>query len=172
MTDEYADEQETREGRTVYWVGRQWCVTEFGLETIIDQRYYVEASILGGLTEGEDRPIAERLRHIGTDKSWVDGEDLIAAFAVALAVHAGKYTPLPEGAFLNAVNDVRRVKWIGKHVRENRAPGQEHDWMAGFQSSGHAADEREREMPFHQLPDPHPGYAEERRIIESDETYD
>lgn len=152
---EYDDE--AREVRTVYWTGRQWCVTAFGLETVIDHDYDVGAAQLGHLTEGGDEPMAERLRHIGSSHSWVDIEDLITAFAVALTVHAGKYEALPEGAFLNAAAYLRRVRWMHEW---SKAHGFRDDdtstFMQELKASGEAADARELEMPFHQVPDPHP----------------
>lgn len=98
--------------RKVYWAGKQWCVTDYGLETIVPDRYFAEAARLGDLTEGQgrdERPGAERLRHIGT-KTWVDIEDLAAAFAVALQVHEGRFPALPKGAFHNTLADLRYKK--------------------------------------------------------------
>lgn len=160
LTSEYDYEDaetESREERTVYWVGSQWCVTSHGLETIIDHDYDVEADALGHLTDGSDEPIAERLRHIGSSHTWVDTEDLITAFGVALAVHAGRYTPLPDGAYLNAVAYLRRVRWMHQWSRDNGFKDDDTStWLEDLKASGEAADARELEMPFHQVPDPHP----------------
>ena len=158
MTDEYEDDyQEPREERTVYWAGSQWCVTSHGLETVIDHGYDVEADALGHLTTGSDEPMAERLAHIGSSHGWVDIEDLITAFGVALAVHAGKYSPLPEGAFLNAAAYLRRVRWMSQWSKENGVRDDDvHNFIEELKASGAAADARELEMPFHQVPDPHP----------------
>lgn len=166
MSDEYEDETERREPRKVYWTGRQWCVTDNGLETIVEGQYDIEAEALGHLTTG-DEPEAERMRHTGSSHSWVDIEDFAAAFAVALAVHAGRYQPLPEGAFINALAGLRRVWWIRHHRREN-GTGEGLDIMDDLMAAAEAADDHELEHPFDLVPDPHPStYAEERRIVES-----
>lgn len=117
---------ETDEGakpRTVYWSGRQWCVTDYGLETVEPDRYYVGPEELGTLTQGAPGPMAERLRHIA-EKTWVDIEDIAAAFAIAVQVHAGKFPPLPEGAFTAALEHVRRERWCeGEFNRLRTARG-------------------------------------------------
>jgi hypothetical protein len=79
--------------REVYWAGRQWCVTDYGLETITPDSYYIAAS----------------------EKGWVDVEDFAAAFAVALEVHKGKFPPLPENAFLNALELARETLFEHNH---------------------------------------------------------
>ncbi|WP_404418561.1 hypothetical protein [Brevundimonas vesicularis] len=158
MTDYFEeDAPEPREERTVYWAGRQWCVTSFGLETVIDHDYDVAAAALGHLTDGSNEPMAERLRHIGSSHSWVDIEDLITAFAVALTIHAGKYTALPHGAFLNAAGYLRRVRWMNDWSRKNGYRDDDtRDFMKEMKASGDAADAREIDLPFTQVPDPHP----------------
>lgn len=161
MTDEYEDDdREPREERTVYWVGSQWCVTSFGLETVVDHDYDIEAGALGRLTDGSDEPMAETLRHVGSSHGWVDVDDLITAFGVALAIHEGKYRTLPQGAYLNAVAYLRRVRWM--HQWSKAAGFREDDqstFLAEMKASGAAADARELEMPFRQVPDPHPADA-------------
>lgn len=167
MSDYNEDEQEPREDRVVYWAGRQWCVTSFGLETIIDHQYDVGAAYLGNLTK-DDEPMAEQLRHIGSSHSWVDIEDLSTAFAVALAIHDGKYNPLPAGAYLNAVAYLRRVRWMRQWSRDNGFKDDDtHSVVDELQASGAAADAREAEMPFHQVPDPHPTWEEQQRILDA-----
>lgn len=101
-----SDEQTPRK---VYWTGRQWCVTDHGLETVDPDAYYVGAGQLFTLTDGIGEPMAERMRHI-TEKTWVDVEDFAAAFAVALAIHSDKGPALPPGAFLNALAEARAGK--------------------------------------------------------------
>jgi hypothetical protein len=93
--------------REVYWAGRQWCVTDYGLETITPDSYYIAASELGELTSGIASVTAERFRHV-SEKGWVDVEDFAAAFAVALEVHKGKFPPLPENAFLTSTAQQNR----------------------------------------------------------------
>lgn len=90
----------------VYYAGRQWHVTDFGLECLEPYHYDIEASRLGALTDWNGPPCAEAMLHVGA-KTWVDVEDFAAAFAVACQVHAGKFAPLPEGAFLEALAGLR-----------------------------------------------------------------
>ena len=108
--------------RNVYWAGRQWCVTEYGLETIRPGRYLVEAERLGDLSHGKV-PKAERLRHVA-EKTWVDVEDLIAAFSVAVLVHAGKFDPLPAEAMVNALADLRMKRWRSEEHARLDGPNQ------------------------------------------------
>lgn len=158
MTEDWNyDEDEAREDRIVYWTGRQWCVTSFGLETVIDHQYDVAAELLGHLTEGTDEPMAERLRHIGSTHGWVDVDDLITAFGVALAVHAGRFEALPRDAYLNAVAYLRRVRWMDAWSKKNGFRDDDsRSVVEELEQSGKAADERERTMPFRQIKDPHP----------------
>lgn len=107
--------------RKVYWAGRQWCVTDGGLDTISDD-YQIDAVALGHLTDGAEEPLAERVRHV-CKKTWVDIEDFFAAFAIALDVHAGKFTPLPAGALFRAMEVARIGRWADREfaqVRERR----------------------------------------------------
>ena len=93
MSDHEDDREELGE---ILWSGRQWAVTDFGLETLDrDIAYSVPADQLGRKTYGktgapeDDTDEPETLAHLSS-KSWVDVEDLIVAFAKALEVHAGK----------------------------------------------------------------------------------
>jgi hypothetical protein len=98
--------------RKVYWAGRQWCVTDFGLETVDPDEYYVEKNELGGFTDGEPegRIILERVRHIA-EKTWVDIEDLLAAFSVAAHVHN---VDVPPGAMLTTFDEVRSQRYASE----------------------------------------------------------
>lgn len=153
MSDD--DEQPPRK---VYWSGRQWCVTDFGLETINPDRYYVEPSQLRRLTEGAGIPMAEGLRHIG-EKTWVDIEDLAAAFAVAVQVHK---LELPHDAFINALSVIRMGRAEDKAFRESRtAAGETSDIISGIDIGKHegnvAAALAERVAKFGEfrfIPDP------------------
>ncbi|MCR5874393.1 hypothetical protein LRS10_09580 [Phenylobacterium sp. J426] len=145
--------------RVVYWSGRQWCVTEDGLDTI-SGAYEIDAELLGHLTEWSGPPMAERLRHV-CEKSWVDVEDFAAAFAVALQIHAGKFAPLPEGAFLEALEGARRGRWADDEFDRVR---RERSWktvdMQRSQEISREVDSRLRQrdaaggLPFSQVPDP------------------
>jgi hypothetical protein len=65
----------------VWWRGRQWAVTEYGIEAL-DGRYVIEASRLT-----EDIEIYGGWpAHIGK-KIWVDVPDFVTAWLVALSLH-------------------------------------------------------------------------------------
>lgn len=90
-------EEELNAERTILWRGKQWCVTEHGLETIAWPYHYdIDRRALTGLHEGVGGPYSAVLEQLG-DKSWIDLEDLIAAFQVALETHQLECTPLPPG---------------------------------------------------------------------------
>lgn len=145
--------------RVVYWAGRQWCVTADGLDTISGD-YEIDAASLGHLTEWSGPPMAERLRHV-CEKTWVDIEDFVAAFAVALQVHADKFTPLPAGAFMEAVEGARRGRWENAEFerirRERSLTGVD---MRQASEIGDEVDQRLKQhaaaggLPFDRVPDP------------------
>lgn len=151
MSDDYeGDVADAAELRKVFWQGRQWCVTDFGIETKERDRYYIEAERLGDLTEGPDsdtRPTAERMLHTGT-KTWVDIEDFAAAFAVSLQIHTGRFTELPQGAFHNALADLRWGRKSDAVYRElasaERGPL---DVQVGFGPVMETSDEMDRRYP-------------------------
>src|ERR1700709_1108815 len=70
----------------IWWRGRQWAVTEYGLEAL-DGTYPIAKS---KLTEGlEFWGWPEQV----TSKDWVDAEDFMTAWLVALALHGVKTEP-------------------------------------------------------------------------------
>jgi len=70
----------------VIWRGRQWAVTEFGVECL-DGTYAFAADRLA-----ENINAHSWLAQVG-GKTWVDTEDFATAWLVALAVHGSKATP-------------------------------------------------------------------------------
>lgn len=65
----------------VLWRGRQWAVTDLGIECL-DGTYYIAASRIGeDLAKGWGWP-----QHL-CEKSWVDTEDFLTAWLVAIALH-------------------------------------------------------------------------------------
>jgi hypothetical protein len=67
----------------VWWRGRQWAVTAYGLERL-DGTYAVEASRLTeGMGPDRDRTF---LAHVSR-KAWCDTDDLVTAWLVATAMH-------------------------------------------------------------------------------------
>lgn len=67
----------------VWWQGRQWAVTSYGIECR-DGTYVIEAKRLL-----EDRPEYSWPEHI-CEKMWVDQDDFCTAWLVALALHGVK----------------------------------------------------------------------------------
>jgi hypothetical protein len=75
------DEQVTVSGQAlseVWWAGRQWAVTEYGIERR-DGGYAIERWRLDELEEGW-------IDHIGF-KPWADPDDFATAFVLAKALH-------------------------------------------------------------------------------------
>ena len=64
----------------VIWSGKQWAVTDYGIECIIGATYEIEKARLL-----EDRDYGW-IKHMA-EKTWVDLPDFVAAFGVALAAH-------------------------------------------------------------------------------------
>lgn len=91
----------------------QWRIDESGLDTISppDLHYEIDKTRLGELREqpegSEVPPLSGWLLHMSA-KTWVDWPAFVAAFAVALEAHRGKYTALPEGCFATS------LVWAGK----------------------------------------------------------
>lgn len=124
--------------RRVYWRGRQWCVTDTGLETN-DGHYDVGARILGELTahrNAKNEPILERIRHI-TEKRWVDVEDLFAAFSIACHIHG---VMLPRDALLTSMGDARRGRWMDAASVQAQPEGDDlfsiSDLMSAYAAAG------------------------------------
>jgi hypothetical protein len=89
---------------TELWRGRQWKVTPTGMTTLDGSDYWIGKSRLGDVRkrvteEGGDT--SDWMLHMA-EKTWVDIDDLIAAWCVAVALHG-----VPTGAID-----------IGKSIRE------------------------------------------------------
>src|SRR5215472_13115867 len=82
----------------VYWRGRQWAVTAYGIETIGDPyHYYMPKERLGYRpknSDGKDEGVFEAFRHIA-EKTWVDLEDLREAFRQARVHHKRHFPKWP-----------------------------------------------------------------------------
>jgi hypothetical protein len=70
----------------ILWRGRQWAVTEYGVECL-DGSYYFDAKRLG-----EDLPGHSWCEHMA-EKEWVDIEDFCTAWLVAIALHGSRIDP-------------------------------------------------------------------------------
>jgi hypothetical protein len=67
----------------VFWKGHQWMVTQYGLEAI-EVDYPIEANRLNE---------NDWLQHMA-EKTWIDLEEFIVAYALALVLHGrAKMTP-------------------------------------------------------------------------------
>ncbi|ACL57301.1 hypothetical protein [Methylobacterium nodulans] len=64
----------------VYWQGRQWAVTGYGIEAL-DGMYHVPAAEIGSVDERPPQWLDDLWRRYGTDRN-----DLTAAVAVARRV--------------------------------------------------------------------------------------
>lgn len=64
----------------VLWRGRQWAVTEYGIECL-DGAYCIKKARLAENVEAYGWPL-----HV-TGKTWVDPDDFCTAWLVALALH-------------------------------------------------------------------------------------
>jgi len=64
----------------LWWQGRQWAVTSFGLERR-DGTYYIDAHRLAENIDTVGWPL-----HM-TRKAWLDDEDFMTAWCIALAMH-------------------------------------------------------------------------------------
>lgn len=69
----------------VWWRGRQWAVTAYGIERL-DGAYTIEADRLTELMESGGWP-----EHMG-GKRWVDTEEFATAWLVALVLHGAQVT--------------------------------------------------------------------------------
>lgn len=69
----------------VLWQGKQWAVTEYGLECR-DGRYHIDAKSLmtaHGRVNSKDQSFTHWFQHI-SGKNWVDADDLDAALQAAM----------------------------------------------------------------------------------------
>jgi len=71
----------------IWWQGRQWAVTTFGLEKR-DGTYAIEAN---RLTKGLEDDDSTWVQHMG-GKSWIDLEDFTTALFIAIAMHGHALT--------------------------------------------------------------------------------
>jgi hypothetical protein len=123
MTQHDGDERDEREELgEILWTGRQWAVTEFGLETLDrDIAYSVPVAALGRKTygsggPGHDTDEPETLRHL-CGKQWTDVEDLITGFSKALEIHDGKCQPVTAEGLAKGIAFARRRYALREIVR-------------------------------------------------------
>jgi hypothetical protein len=69
----------------IWWQGRQWAVTSYGLESR-NGRYVIERDRLL-----QDADTYGWVAHVGK-KSWVDTDDFATAYLVAVAMHGERLT--------------------------------------------------------------------------------
>ncbi len=88
----------------ILWQGRQWAVTEYGIERR-DGTYVIEKS---RLDESRADGAVDWLAHMG-EKTWVDAEDFATAYFVALTLHGIQHSFTPE-QFADGVDQLYRYK--------------------------------------------------------------
>lgn len=64
----------------IWWRGKQWAVTEAGIEAL-DGTYFIDKARL--LEDWKNWPWLRQL----SDKNWVDSDDFATAFMVGLVLH-------------------------------------------------------------------------------------
>lgn len=104
--------------RDIYWVGRQWAVTGYGIQAC-DQKQKGQFDIEG--SKLWDEGVQDNLRA----QKWLNAEDFSKAVAVAR-----KYFPepppspeLPEKALFQPENEVRPTNSSRPVIEERRARG-------------------------------------------------
>jgi len=101
---------------TILYVGKEWKVTDFGLELIGGQGYGFEASRLaeGGPCDRANH--LDILLHIAEKReTTTDFEDFISTYAVALCSHKDKCGPVSDKTFYESVQWARKIR-----VRDRR----------------------------------------------------
>jgi hypothetical protein len=68
----------------VWWQGRQWAVTSYGLECR-DGTYFIDAPRIGKDLHSAN-PYSW-IAHLGDNKTWIDLEDFATAFFIACSMH-------------------------------------------------------------------------------------
>lgn len=107
----------------IWWEGRQWAVTAFGIERR-DGTYAVDASALGEVRKSPPGDVANWLVHMWM-KSGVDLDDFIKAYLIALAIHQGSYLPLESGWLARTLEQIEREaqeleEFSRKHLGGNK----------------------------------------------------
>lgn len=90
-------------GEVEIWRGKQWAVTSHVLTSFGDREYWIDKGRLGENLSGHSW-----LEHLAA-KGWVDLEDFIAAYCVALAVHYPR--KIDRTALLAAIERGRDRDW-------------------------------------------------------------
>lgn len=75
------------------WRGRQWAVTDYGIERL-DGTYCIEKTRLSEGVKDYGWPL-----HV-TQKTWADSDDFCTAWLVAIALHGA---PIPQAAVRSAI---------------------------------------------------------------------
>jgi hypothetical protein len=84
------DEPRTSHLDTVWWLGKQWAVTSYGIEQL-DGTYVIEAH---RLAEGLEREHPHGWPAQVTGKTWCDPDDFCTAWLVAIVLHGAKVSPM------------------------------------------------------------------------------
>jgi hypothetical protein len=105
--------EEDGEARNVLWSGRQWAVTDAGLEGVVyDHREVVPADDLGHiLDDGSSEPELDNVFRI-SEKTWVDVIEFLTAYELAMRLHQGRYVDPPAGTFARSAELARRLATV------------------------------------------------------------
>ena len=104
---------------TIIWKGRQWAVTEYGLETLGEPYLYsIEA---GRLAETWDDGTLGLPQHM-MEKEWLDVDDFVIAWLLALQLH-GKGTRLAGASLIvESLEQIARDRALVSTVRAAAPP--------------------------------------------------
>ncbi|MBP7649172.1 MAG: hypothetical protein KA085_09150 [Phenylobacterium sp.] len=93
----------------IIWRGRQWIVTNFGLETLGDPfPYEVAATRLTEGWQGADESLLAWPMELAA-KTWIDYRDFVTAYLVALGVHQEAYSPVDVATIKASLNEGRAM---------------------------------------------------------------
>jgi hypothetical protein len=91
------------------WRGRQWVVSAGGIRPHDGNDYEIETGRLGEETRRLGVALSDWLLHMA-EKSWVDIDDFIAAWCVAIAIHR---TALGEIDVARSIREAREERTHG-----------------------------------------------------------
>jgi hypothetical protein len=97
----------------ILWRGRQWAVTEYGIECL-DGTYAIAAK---RLTENIDQwPWTMQVTH----KGWVDSDDFVTAWLVALSLHGKRPSKAKVRSAVERSHPSRSAVHGGRHAGRAR----------------------------------------------------
>jgi hypothetical protein len=88
----------------IWWSGRQWAVTAYGIEAL-DGTYHIEADRLYEGLASHSWP-----EHIG-EKIWTDNDDFVTAWLVAISLHSKRGKEMRTAIHRAAAQKEEDEKW-------------------------------------------------------------